>query len=76
MNAHDPVCIIHGKRHSEHLCLYCCMCYKPLTIEECHVYSNGTRENICEECAALEEVSLAARIATSEQAREIVTKQP
>jgi len=47
----DPVCLIHGKKKSEHECLYCCLCFKPLTIEECHITSDGQREDVCNECA-------------------------
>lgn len=50
----DPVCIMHGKRWSQHDCLYCCICFKDLTIEECHELSDGTKEDVCNECAAKE----------------------
>lgn len=50
----DPVCLIHGKRMSEHDCLYCCLCFEPLTPEQCHVLSDGTKEDVCKECAKLE----------------------
>lgn len=51
----DPVCLVHGKKMSEHYCLYCCLCFKPLTFEECHIKDNGEREDVCEDCAAQEE---------------------
>ncbi len=54
MNPIDPVCVFHGKRASEHVCLYCCLCFKSLTPEECHVRSDGEREDVCDECAKLE----------------------
>jgi hypothetical protein len=53
----DPVCLIHGKRASEHeggRCLYCCLCFTPLTFEECHVRPDGTREDVCNDCAEIE----------------------
>jgi hypothetical protein len=50
----DPVCVIHGKRRSEHDCLYCCLCFKTLTVEECHVLPDGTREDVCVDCATEE----------------------
>lgn len=50
----DPVCLLHGKRMSEHVCLYCCLCFKNLTPETCHVLPDGSREDVCNECAELE----------------------
>ena len=50
----DPVCLIHGKRKFEHLCLYCCLCFKTLTPEQCHVRPDGVPEDVCNECAANE----------------------
>jgi hypothetical protein len=53
----DPTCAFHGKRWSEHeggRCLYCCLCFKTLTYEECHELPDGTREDVCDECAAKE----------------------
>lgn len=50
----DPVCIFHGKRWSEHQCLYCALCYRDLTPEECHVLPDGSREDVCNDCAAYE----------------------
>jgi hypothetical protein len=53
----DPYCAIHGKRWSEHpggRCLYCCLCFRPLTPEECHVLPDGTREDVCVPCAEAE----------------------
>ena len=55
MSAIDPVCLFHGKRWSEHYCLYCCLCFRTLTPEECHVRADGKREDVCEECAAFEQ---------------------
>lgn len=49
MNA--PVCLIHGEKLNEHLCLYCCVCFKPLTLHECHRLPNGELEDMCLECA-------------------------
>jgi hypothetical protein len=51
----DPVCAIHGKRSSEHeggRCLYCCICYRPLTPGECAVDAKGARWDVCKgDCA-------------------------
>lgn len=54
----DWTCLIHGKKMSEHPpygCLYCCLCFKDLTPEECHVLPDGTKEDVCNECAKYEE---------------------
>lgn len=51
----DPVCLIHGKRQGEHDCLYCCLCFKPLTPEECHSLPDGTKEDVCVPCAIEED---------------------
>jgi len=53
----DPVCIFHGKRMSEHVCLYCCLCFVDLTPEECHVNEKGEKENVCKICAVLEKIN-------------------
>lgn len=50
----DPVCLLHGKKASEHNCLYCCLCYCDLTPETCHVLEDGTKEDVCNECAEKE----------------------
>lgn len=47
----DPVCLVHGKKMSEHDCLYCCLCFKSLTPEECNVLPDGNKEDVCVECA-------------------------
>lgn len=51
----DPVCVLHGKRWSEHeggRCLYCCICFKALTPEECVMDSAGQKWDVCKgECA-------------------------
>ena len=57
MSKIDPVCLIHGKKWSEHelgFCLYCCLCFKPLTPDECHVMENGKKEDVCKPCAEKE----------------------
>jgi len=55
----DPVCIMHGRKMSEHDCLYCALCYRDLTIEECHRLEDGvTLEDVCEDCAAWEQAVL------------------
>jgi hypothetical protein len=53
----DTVCAFHGRRWSEHeggRCLYCCLCFKTLTVDECHVLPDGLREDVCNECAEME----------------------
>lgn len=53
----DPTCLIHGKKWSEHelgFCLYCCLCFKSLTPDECHVLPNGKKEDVCKPCATKE----------------------
>lgn len=50
----DPICLIHGKKMSEHLCLYCCLCFKPLRPEECYVREDGVKEDVCVPCAERE----------------------
>lgn len=47
----DPVCVIHGLKYSEHQCIYCCLCFKSLVIEECNITETGGREDVCFECA-------------------------
>jgi hypothetical protein len=53
----DPVCILHGKKKSEHVCLFCCICFCDLTPETCHTLEDGTKEDICEACALSETVT-------------------
>lgn len=50
----DPVCLVHGLRKSEHDCLYCCLCFVPLTPEQCHKLPDGTVEDVCWDCAEAE----------------------
>lgn len=53
----DPVCAIHGKRQSEHdggRCLYCCICFRPLTPEECAVDAEGSKWDVCDGTCAVE----------------------
>lgn len=54
----DPVCAFHGKRWSEHEgghCLYCCICFKTLTPDECAADADGQKWDVCdtEECRYL-----------------------
>ena len=51
----DPYCIFHGRKRSEHFCLVCAICYRDLTIEECHILPDGSPEDVCNACAAREE---------------------
>lgn len=50
----DPVCLFHGKRRSEHECLYCCLCFKTLTRDECSYLPDGTQQDVCVPCAEQE----------------------
>lgn len=54
----DSVCLLHGKPRSEHLCLFCCLCFKDLTIEECHKLEDGSIEDVCNDCAEYEKVKM------------------
>lgn len=56
IQACDPFCLIHGLKMSKHECLYCCLCFKPLTVEECNLLPDGKREDVCFSCAKREEV--------------------
>lgn len=51
----DPVCLTHGRPRSTHFCVQCCLCFKDLTLEECHQLPDGTREDVCDDCAKAEE---------------------
>jgi len=53
MSEIDPVCLVHGKKMSEHDCLYCCLCFRDLKPEDCNV-RNGRREDVCVPCATAE----------------------
>jgi len=55
----DPVCAFHGKRRSEHVCLYCCLCFCNLTPEACWVDGEGQKWDICIECG---DAQLAAQL--------------
>jgi len=57
----DPVCLAHGLPKSTHQCIMCCLCYKELTVEECHLLPDGSREDVCNDCAALEEQVMSAQ---------------
>ncbi len=50
----DPVCLIHGKRASEHQCLYCSICFRSLTPDECDVNAEGEKTDLCKVCGAQE----------------------
>jgi hypothetical protein len=65
----DPVCLFHGKRWSEHeggRCLYCCLCFKTLTPDECAVDADGQKWDMCVPCFEAEEASAAATDTTRE----------
>lgn len=50
----DPVCAMHGKRRSEHVCLYCCICFTDLTPDECATDSEGQKWDACKGLCAIE----------------------
>lgn len=50
----DPVCLMHGKKMSEHVCLYCCLCFRDLKPEDCNVREDGEKEDVCIPCANAE----------------------
>jgi len=54
VTALDPVCVFHGKRHSEHYCLYCCLCFRDLTPDECWQDESGQKWDVCLDCKAQE----------------------
>lgn len=59
----DPVCLIHGKRWSEHeggRCLFCCLCFDELTPEQCSRNEEGQLQDICFSCWAIELVLAAS----------------
>ena len=51
----DPTCLFHGLKGSEHNCLYCTLCFRTLTPEECNVRPDGQREDVCVACVGREE---------------------
>lgn len=52
----DPVCAFHGKRASEHECLYCTLCFdSTLTPITASVNLAGEKEDVCWPCASWEE---------------------
>jgi hypothetical protein len=50
----DPVCLFHGKRLSEHVCLYCCLCFMTLTPEQCYEDAERQKWDVCVPCALFE----------------------
>ena len=44
----DPVCLFHGKRASEHVCLYCCIYFKTLEPHECATDNAGVKWDVCD----------------------------
>lgn len=50
INMIDPVCLFHGKKASEHHCLFCCICFKTLSISECYIDLNKQRWDMCKNC--------------------------
>lgn len=61
MSTFDPVCLVHGKRKSEHHCLYCCLCFKSLAPDECWTDEEGQKWDVCIPCKEAEEVELSRR---------------
>jgi hypothetical protein len=69
----DPVCLIHGMEMSAHDCLYCVLCFKPLTVKQCAYLPNGKREDVCIECAMDERARIPQ--AFQEKAEQLTTTQ-
>ena len=46
----DPVCVMHGRKRSEHECLYCCLCFEDLTYETCATDKSGDKTDVCIPC--------------------------
>lgn len=46
----DPICLVHGERASKHDCLYCTLCFKPLTPAECMTDADGVQWDVCILC--------------------------
>lgn len=63
----DPVCVFHGKKHSEHDCLYCCLCFRDLTPAECTPNAAGVKEDVCAECRRAENMAGESGSSGSEQ---------
>lgn len=53
----DPVCVFHGLRASEHVCLVCCLCFQTISPGECNVTESGELEDVCVKCAELERLA-------------------
>lgn len=49
------ICLHHGLSYGKHKCLYCCLCFKTLHPEECHITKDGQKEDVCIDCSAKEE---------------------
>ena len=57
MTTLDPVCAFHGLRASEHefgRCLYCCLCFRTLTPDECWANEAGQKFDVCVPCGEAE----------------------
>lgn len=54
MTFYDVTCVMHGRKKSEHLCLFCCLCFEDLTEAECNVRADGFKEDVCKPCAEVE----------------------
>lgn len=61
LNNIDVTCLIHGKKMSEHTCLYCCLCFKTLTPDQCNTLDNGEKEDVCISCAKREKIAAEER---------------
>jgi hypothetical protein len=58
----DITCSMHGRKRSEHMCLFCCLCFEDLTPEECNVRDNGALEDVCKPCAEEEKQRIRVRV--------------
>jgi len=61
----DPVCLFHGLRRSEHYCLYCCLCFKTLTPDECWTDEEGQKWDKCIDCGDAEALVMSMREGSS-----------
>jgi hypothetical protein len=53
----DPVCVFHGMRRSEHVCIVCQLCFSTLTPEECWEDEEGQKWDICKPCKKVDDAS-------------------
>lgn len=52
----DPTCTMHGRKLSEHACLYCCICFEDITEETAWQDEAGQKWDVCRPCGEKEAV--------------------